>query len=490
MILWKNGIFHTMEDPKTVKYLMATDQGRIVGFDDDINPALCDEVIDLNHMHVYPGFVDAHLHLIGYGRMLSRLNLTHVKTKDEMLDKIRDRFQGEPLFVEGYRACGITKDDLNKLSKEVPICLRHNDYHSLTTNDAILSQIGLLDTNGVLTEEDAENAMRAFPHHTKEELISYLQTSIKTLHQLGITGGHSDDLAYYNSYEETRSVFEQVLNDLPFRAHLIVHHTVLDQHIKTDHSLDFSPYLQFGAVKMFYDGTLSSKTALMKTTYTHTHDHGLRIHSIDIFEQMVQKARAHDLAVAIHVIGDQGLYEVCEILKKYPPKHGLHDRIIHAPWADMKTVNLLKTLPVAIDIQPQFLSSDLPWALSFLNEKPDLVFPWKTYLDHKLILCGSSDAPIEHPNPLLGIRAAVYRISDHDGKVYGEEESLSLFDALTLYIKGANYPTYDKQRGYLKKGYIADLTVFNKDLLTLNKDTIKEASVYMTVIDEKIVYQT
>ena len=65
MILWKNGIFHTMEDPQTVKYLMATDQGRIVGFDDDINPALCDEVIDLNHMHVYPGFVDAHLHLIG-----------------------------------------------------------------------------------------------------------------------------------------------------------------------------------------------------------------------------------------------------------------------------------------------------------------------------------------------------------------------------------------------------------------------------------------
>lgn len=490
MILWENGIFHTMENEKSKVNKVLTDQGLIIAVDDEIDHYKIDHVIDLNGAHVYPGFVDAHMHLLGYGRMLSRPNLSSCKTKEEALSIIKESFNGKPLFVEGYRESGITKHDLNQISKDVPICVRHNDYHSLTTNDAILSISNLLHTNGVLTEEEATLAMNNFPRHSKDELKAYLNQSLDSLVTYGITGAHSDDLAYYNSYQQTYEVFEEVLKNRPFRAHLLVHHEVLDDHLKSNRLfLDQTPYLQLGAIKMFYDGTVSSKTALMKDHYEDSNSKGLLIHSKNEFERLVQKCRNNDLPVAIHVIGDQGLEDVADILLKYPATLNRRDRIIHAPWATKKSILTMKKLSMAIDIQPQFLSSDLPWAFRFFSKKPEFVFPWKTYLKEGLILAGSSDAPVEIPNPLLGISAAIYRRSDHDHMTYHTSESLTPFEAISLYTVGANYPTYHDNRGYIKKGYIADFTIFSHDLLTLSENELKNEKVKMTVIDEKIVYK-
>ncbi len=487
---WINGIFHTMEKPGAVKHQMATDQGLIVGFDDDIDGIVFDEIIDLKGAHIYPGFVDAHLHLLGYGRMLSRPNLNKIKDKDQVIAILEKAYQDKPLFAEGYFECGLTKSDLNQISNKELIMVRHNDYHSLTVNDAVLNMMDYESEDGVLTEESAEQAMRLFPPHTFEDLKDFLKKSIQKLNAFGITGGHSDDLSYYNSFDETLSVFDEVLNVIPFRTHLLVHHHVLDDFLKSGRTyMDQTPYLQLGSIKMFYDGTVSSKTALMKAPYRNTDMHGLRIHEKLEFERMIQKVRAHHLTAAIHVIGDQGVLEVIEILKKYPPKQGQFDRLIHTPWMDQKTPDYLKGMALSIDIQPQFLSSDLPWAFDYFEKTPELVFPWKTLLDHNIILAGSSDAPIEIPNPLLGIRALVYRISDHDHKAYGLKEAIPIFDAIKLYTTSVQFSTMKSNRGYLKKGYIADLTGFEKDLEKLSEPEFETTKVLWTIIDEKVVFQ-
>jgi len=490
MKLWTNGIFHSLDDGK-IYHKMTTHLGKIICFDEDCFYPSYDEVIDLKGAHVYPGFVDAHMHLLGYGQKLTRPNLSHVKTKEEALKCIKEAFHHEPLFVEGYRENGITKEDLDHISNDVPIMLRHNDYHSLTANSAVLKKINLLHTQGVLTEEDATEAMRTWPPYTIEQLERILEKSIQSLYAYGITGAHSDDLSYFIGFKDTLRAFENVLERIPFRAHLLMHYDILNDYIQSSKPfLDQNKYLSLGAIKMFYDGTLSSKTAYMKTTYQGTNHHGLKIQTDKVFEKMVMKCRSYGLPVAVHVIGDQGLINVCELLKKHPPREGFHDRLIHTPWVDEKGLKLMKEIPCVLDVQPQFLSSDLPWAFNFLNEKPTYIFPWKTLKDHGLIQAGSSDAPVEIPNPLLGIYASVYRISDHDGKTYGEEEKLSLNEAIELYTIGANYPTYDPYRGKLKRGFVADLTIFKKDLHALTQEEFKEPQVYMTVIDEQIVYKT
>lgn len=490
MKLWKNGVFHTMKNENETKYQMATDQGVIIGFDEEIEQLNFDEVIDLKGNHVYPGFVDAHLHLLGYGQKLSRPNLKNIKDKKLVLEILSNHFDEKPLFAEGYFECGVTKDDLNQISTLFPILIRHNDYHSVTANDVVLKKIHATKSNGVLTEELAEEAMHTFPIHTNQVLEKLLEQSIKNLYQYGITGGHSDDLYYFNGFLDTLHVFDCVLAKMPFRAHLIVHHMVLDDYLKSNRvKLNQTPYLQLGSIKMFYDGTISSKTALMKAPYKDLKSNGMRIHSKEAFEQMIQKTRENELTAAIHVIGDQGLIEVLEILKRNPPKKGFHDRLIHTPWLDEKALKMMRDMPISIDIQPQFLSSDLPWALDYFSQVPEFVFPWKSLLKEQINLAGSSDAPVEIPNPLLGIYAAVKRESDHDLKTYFEQESLSRFEAITLYTKGANYSTLDNNRGYLDTGYLADLTIFTIDLLKVSLDEYKKDLVYATVVDETIVYQ-
>ena len=109
--------------------------------------------------------------------------------------------------------------------------------------------------------------------------------------------------------------------------------------------------------------------------------------------------------------------------------------------------------------------------------------------DQKINLAGSSDAPVEIPNPLLGIHAAVTRISDHDHQAYFKNECLSRFEAIMLYTRYANYSTMDNNRGYLQKGYIADLSIFEENLEQTPIDNLKKDICYMTVINEHIVYK-
>lgn len=490
MKLWTNGFFHTLENESDVHHHMITQDGHIVCLGDEALNMPYTEVLDLNHGHVYPGFVDAHMHLLGYGQMLSRPNLTGVKDKDRVIKQLIEHFRSEALFAEGYFECGLTKHDLNKISTETPIMVRHNDYHSLTVNDAVLNQMHLQHDTGILTEAVAQQAMDTFPKYTHEGLKTLLIKAIESLYRYGITGAHSDDLYYFNGFFDTIKAFEEVLEHYPFRAHLLMHHHTVKDFIKSNRPfLDQHKYLQLGAVKMFYDGTLSSKTALMVYPYKDSEDKGLNVNGYETFVSYVQMARSYHLPVAIHVIGDQGLEEVLDILEKYPPKEGVYDRLIHTPWVKKGTLERLKQMHLTTDIQPQFLSSDLPWALSYMSKTPDLIFPWKSLLETGINLAGSSDAPVETPNPLLGMYAAIERVSDHDHKTYQPEEKLTRYEALKLYTTYANYSTQKKNRGLLKEGFVCDLTVFEQDLLHIPIQKFKTNPVLMTVVDEHIVYK-
>jgi predicted amidohydrolase YtcJ len=489
MILWKNGYFHTLENETKIYQRLATNQGLIVGFDDEINDLNFEKEIDLKGLHVYPGFVDSHLHLIGYGQKLSLVSLENFNNKETLLNELKKQVNLKHTFFEGYKPLHIDKYDLNIINSDGPIVLRHSDYHSVTVNDYVLDSIGLNSETGFLTEEDAKLVIKRFHKQDKIALKNKLELSLKKLYSYGITGGHSDDLYYFNGYQETLEIFNETLINLPFRAHLLMHYKIIDDFIESKLPfLDQDQYLQLGAVKIFYDGTFTSKTALMKDPYYNTNDQGLRMFQNQKLIDLVKKLRKHDLLLAIHVIGDLGLSELIEILETYPPKKGLHDRIIHASLADLNTIKRMEKLPIILDVQPQFITSDLPQVLDIFSKKPEYIYPFKTYLNHNITICGSSDAPVEDPNPFKGMYAAITRrLKNND--IFQEEERISQYEALKLYTTYANIPTYKTNRGLLKKGYIADFTITKDDLLKIDLNQFLDQRVEMTVIDEKIVYK-
>jgi predicted amidohydrolase YtcJ len=486
-----NGLFYLMTAPNEVVTELWTEAGKIIG----LGPQpgwKADKVIDVQGSIGFPGFVDAHLHILGYGEKLSLLNLEKNSNSQTVLQLVKDRFNGKFLYCQGHVEQGLTKFDLDKISQTVPILLRHADYHGATVNSALLMRIGLSNhPNGILHEDEAMKAVQAIPKYTRDGLIDLIDTAIKQLHQYGITGGHSDDLYYFNGFVETVAAFETALTHQPFRTHLLIHHQELDAFLNSGRTwLDQSPYLQLGAIKTFYDGTISSRTALMTHPYQGTTQYGQRLFTEGEWLKLLIKIRQAGLPIAIHTIGDQALLEVAKSLTQYPVKAGLHDRIIHASFANDTTIALLKKLPLIFDIQPQFLSSDLPWGLDFISPKTTLIYPWKSYMDAGLILCGSSDAPVEIPDPLLGIQAAYLRQSIHNGAVYQPEQRLSMYEAVKLYTTGANAPTYDlAHRGTLKVGHLADFTFLNADIIK-HPETLAKAKVTLTIVDDHIVYTT
>jgi predicted amidohydrolase YtcJ len=485
--LWKNGTFYSMKSSGHFYRSVITENGFITDFDNDT--LVVDRVIDCEGACVFPGFVDAHLHILGYGERLSIPNVKHLQDKIDILAFVKNHFEGKPLLVQGYSEVGITASDLDAISPIVPIALRHIDYHGATVNSAKLKQINIVSPTGVLKEQEANQAIYSFPKYPISELTSMIKKAFSHLHAFGVTGGHSDDLYYFNGFFDTVEAFEVALKSIPFRTHLLMHHKTIDDFMTSKRPwLDQHPYLQLGAVKMFYDGTLTSMTALMAQPYQDG-TYGERIDSLMDWENRLKKIRSLGLPVAIHVIGDQGLDDVANSLIKFPVKSGLHDRIIHGSFAKPETLNKLKKLSMIIDVQPQFLISDFPHGLKLFQIPPQLIYPWKTYLNHSLIICGSSDAPVEIPNPLIGIYHAVFRQSDEQSPIIGAEERLSMFEAIALYTTLANVPTYHKNRGLLEKGFIADMTMLSHDPFTLPQNQWNDLHVTQTIIDDKQVYK-
>jgi predicted amidohydrolase YtcJ len=236
---------------------------------------------------------------------------------------------------------------------------------------------------------------------------------------------------------------------------------------------------------MFYDGTTTSKTALMLHPYKDG-TYGERIQKQEDFIALVKKARALDLAVAVHVIGDLGLEEVLNILKTYPVKNGLKDRIIHASYASKKAIELLKTIPCFIDYQPQFVTTDFPETLDVFSKDPDYIFPLKTYHDKKIAYGLSSDAPVEIPNPLVGMYAATLR-KNEKGQ-YQSHERITLKEAFLGYTKHA-WSLTPYKAGEIKEGFHAHFIVLDADLFSIDLEKLKTLSVKQTWIDGKKVFE-
>ncbi|MBE0791525.1 amidohydrolase family protein, partial [Escherichia coli] len=161
------------------------------------------------------------------------------------------------------------------------------------------------------------------------------------------------------------------------RAHLLVHHAELAAFSASNESfVSGDAFLELGAMKIFYDGTVGSRTALMSAGYAdNPNEKGLQIHSDQAFEDLVKAARKAGLPVAIHILGDQAFANVIRTLRANPPKEGQYDRLIHTPWLTEALIEEATGLPVLFDIQPQFMASDLPWALEVLGDNhPPLAF--------------------------------------------------------------------------------------------------------------------
>ncbi|MGP4108285.1 amidohydrolase [Virgibacillus sp. L01] len=524
--LWFGGSVYTMENEGDAVEAVYTEGGFIkaVGTYERLYHDYYDKIdneVNLKGKTMLPGLVDSHMHIIGHGEKLLHLDLSQMKSPEEIKEALLNRTanlsEGEWLIGEGWNENQwdnpeiISKKELDEICPDNPMMLTRVCRHALLANTKAMDisyindqtpdpQGGIVvrddngDTTGLFLDTAQELIKQAMPDVSQEFLQQIIKIAVDDLLAKGLVGGHSEDLNYYGGFLKTYNAFLNAINGNgnKFKAHLLVHHEVMEDMINQNLGyLDGTEYIELGAVKIFSDGALGGRTAWLTQEYTDDPDnYGVAIHNSDYLEEIVRSARTHGLPIAVHAIGDQAVDEITKLIKKYPLQNGARDRIIHGQILNESSLKMLQELPVVVDIQPAFVSSDFPWAVDRLGEdRIKLAYAWKTMLDSGVLCAGSSDAPIEDANPLQGIQAAMLRKSYYDGEVYQPKERLSLFESVRLYTVGsASAITQENHRGLVIDGYTADFTILEEDIFQVDPEHIHEIEVAMTVIDGDIVY--
>jgi hypothetical protein len=253
-----------------------------------------------------------------------------------------------------------------------------------------------------------------------------------------------------------------------------------------------SEWVKIGAVKIFLDGGMSSRTAAVSTPYVYPPGAGKGILNYDQkgINREIEKFNSAGYSVSVHAQGDRALGMLLKAFERViDPGNPLRHHLVHAGNLTPPQIDQVERMNLYIASQANFFSLLGDGFLeAYGPERSRELYRFRTFLKREIRLGFSSDAPVADPNPLIGLRDAVRRRTA-SGKDFCPDESLTAEQALALYTREAAYFSFEeKERGTLEEGKRADFVVLDKDPTRVAPEEIPNCKVKMTVVGGKIVY--
>jgi predicted amidohydrolase YtcJ len=211
--------------------------------------------------------------------------------------------------------------------------------------------------------------------------------------------------------------------------------------------------------------------------------------------EIVGRAVRGGVSVAIHAIGDRAsrsALDAFEACRDGMARLSLPTRIEHVQVLDEADVPRFAALGVVSSMQPSHCVTDIATAKRYWHTRSRLTYPWRTLLDQGAPLVFGSDAPIEPPDPALGLHAALTRQRVDGGPEggYVPEQRITLDEALTAYTEGpARLDGRWPWGGRLAVGSRADVVIWDEDLHTLPVRSLATVRPKATVFDGQIVFE-
>ncbi|MBI1798926.1 MAG: amidohydrolase [Candidatus Eisenbacteria bacterium] len=356
-------------------------------------------VIDARGATVTPGLCDAHIHLLPWARQRSEVSLHDCGTREEALMRIRDFLArhpgGTPVAGRGWNADDWQEPPdraaLDAVAPERPVVLHSRDFHALWVNSAALAEAGVTrrtaDVEGGVIERDAaleptgvlrENAVRLVRSVTDRaaaaagEPRDLLERAARELHALGITAVHD-----FERGEAAFTAMERFARGGGGSARVRVLQCVGPEDLDRVRSLrmrsgDGDDFFRVGALKLFADGTLGSRTAAMLEPYDGTSERGLDLLPGAELEADVARALDSGLSVAIHAIGDRACHRALDAFERTGDRRAriaLPCRIEHAQLVAPADLPRFAALGVAAAMQPLHCTSDIGLAERFWGSR-------------------------------------------------------------------------------------------------------------------------
>lgn len=478
------------------------------------------ETIDLKGCMVTPGLTDAHIHFEWWSRGLAELDLEGARSLDEALERIR-RFcmrlsPGAWLRGHGWvsrdwsEARLPTRWDLDTIVGDRPVYLTSKDGHVTWVSTKSLELAGLAsdtpdpiggrferDANGRLTgilkESAAKYVQQILPEPDLDARAESFTLGTKTLYAMGVTSVHCPEESAFPAL--CRALYQQ--ERLGLRVYAMIPLRDLDDALRRGvRTGQGNEWLRTGPVKIFSDGALTPETAYMLDPYEGSRDNvGLAVVPYDEMKDAVKRAAGGGLSCAIHAIGDRANREVLDVFESVlaESRHkGLRHRIEHAQVLHPNDLGRFAATGTIASMQPLHCPSDRYRADRSWGARARLAYAFRSLLATGALLAFGSDAPVESPDPRLGIHGAVTRRrrdEPHSGPWY-PQECISVAEALHAYTLGAAFASHEEQiKGSLTPGKLADVAIFGEDLTAVTPDDIPHIPVCGTILDGRFVHR-
>lgn len=461
--------------------------------------------VDLAGGTLMPGLIEGHAHVGGLGALSRKADLTGTGSLAEALARARTWADAHPqgwLLGRGWdqnRWAAKTfprAQDLDAFTGSRPAFLQRVDGHAAWVNSAALALAGIgPDTpdpeggrilkdvhgrpTGILLDAAMDLVQQRMPRPSPAEVEARLKAGLEALRAQGFTavadmGVDGPELAAYRRLAAA--------GPLPIRvfAYLVHDHALMLKELRHPRPKPLS-FFQVQGVKFYLDGALGSRGARMLEPYAdEPATKGLWVTDpAKVGADAAITLRA-GYQPAIHAIGDAANRAALDLLETAlrKGKGALPPRIEHAQIVTAGDAARFGKLGVVASVQPVHCTSDHAWTPARLGPaRADEAFPWRSFAQGGALLAFGSDAPVEDPNPFLGLAAAETR-QDPEGRPPGgflPAQRLTRLEALRAYTAGnAAALGRAKDLGALQKGAVADLLWVQARLADLGPESLRK----------------
>lgn len=514
-----NGIVYTVNQKFTTAQAFAINKGKIidVGSTSDIlKKYSAKEMVDAKDQAVYPGFIDAHAHFVGYGQSLFQVDLFGTNSWEEIIDRVK-KFAAEHPNESWIKGRGWdqnkfpgksfpTNENLNELFPDKPVLLIRVDGHAAIANQKALDLAGIKPgqtliggeivtknkrLTGILVDNARQLVEAKIPNTTKEDYIKWVTTAEKNCFAVGLTTITDCGLMY----QEAEGIdLMQKAGMLNIRLYVML----------SDDPENFSRYLKKGpyktdklfikGFKFYADGALGSRGACLLQPYSDRANwYGFLLNNKNHYDSMAKILATTDFQMCTHAIGDSANREILNVYNKaLKGKNDKRWRIEHAQVINKNDFNLFGRANIVPSVQPTHATSDMYWATERLGpQRVKGAYAFKQLLQQNGWIPLGTDFPVEDISPFKTFLASVIR-KDANGfpsTGFQKENALTREETIRgMTIWAAKAGFLEKEVGSIEVGKKADFIILDKDLMKVAENDILKTKVVMTYVGGKKVY--
>jgi predicted amidohydrolase YtcJ len=486
------------------------------------------DVIDAHGRLVIPGFNDAHVH---FGPLdPDFIELRYTTDPSVITEKVKAQVaKSKPgeLIHGGHWVHELfpdknwpSKDLIDRVSPDNPVLLERADGHSVLVNSYVIKKSGITrntpdpfggeiqkdpvtrEPTGILKDAamdliktGAVKTIRSAEEEKEKTWQGYL-LAMKEAREYGVTSLQNAGWGDFEAYEKLEKEGE-LTSRIDIAAPLTGDTTKLKEYLELAKKYpDEGNWIRFGFLKAFADGSIGSSTALMFEPYSdNPGTSGLAMWPYEELEKMVLIADKMGFQIGIHAIGDKANNWILNAFEKTIEVNGRRDsrhRCEHTQTLQLSDIPRFAQLGVIPSMQPTHCISDKLFCEQRVGyERCKGAYAWRSLINAGSMLAFGTDYQVEPLNPMEGLYAAVTRKDrlGEEGEGWFPEQKLSMEEAIKYYTLGSAYAQFmNDRKGMIKPGYLADIVIVDKDLLTIPESEIMKTKVDYTIVGGKVVY--